>query len=392
VDWERGRAEHLKLSAAAAPQYDELYEYSNYATGSYMNYEVETIEKWTSEAPDRELAIDLGCGTGRDSFVLAKHFDQVWAFDFSPEMVRNAEVNKVRRNAGNVFFRRRDVDLGLLDVPASGASFVNSAFGMGSFVEHVEAFFRDIKRILRPQGVAVFSFYNSIALVNRIKLQWRPALAATPVPEKDILRVDFGGKVYEIAARAYEPADIRRKLEGNFQLLSLTTFPTLSALFPQELFSDESARRLCGSVDHNLAENLDIAAGPYIVAVVRRTGHARKPGQTMGYRRVLELLTRHDVPADLHYHEPVRNMEEVRAILAARADVRHDELVKSILVAVTDDPTRDERHPQLHLFAIPSDRRLDFGKVARLLDKPRSHVKPAFRPPEVRMWSLFNLR
>jgi hypothetical protein len=42
-DWKLHKERHKELSAAAAEKYDELYEKANFATGSYMQYELETI-------------------------------------------------------------------------------------------------------------------------------------------------------------------------------------------------------------------------------------------------------------------------------------------------------------------------------------------------------------
>src|SRR5690349_1685342 len=112
--WKTHKEEHLALSAAAADKYDEIYEHANFATGSYMRYELEVIEKSIQEAPSLSLAIDLGCGTGRDSFALSKHFVQVYAYDFSPEMIRVANKNKMLRRAGNVLFEARDIEDGAL--------------------------------------------------------------------------------------------------------------------------------------------------------------------------------------------------------------------------------------------------------------------------------------
>src|SRR3972149_7696457 len=96
-DWIKGKEQHLALSAAAADLYDELYEHANFATGSYMHYELEMISKYMAQAPSLSLAIDLGCGTGRDSFLLSKQFDQVYGYDFSPEMIRVATKSKLRK-------------------------------------------------------------------------------------------------------------------------------------------------------------------------------------------------------------------------------------------------------------------------------------------------------
>ena len=372
-DWGVGKAEHLRLSEAVAEKYDAVYEDATFATGSYMRFELETIARAGAQAPSSAIAVDLGCGTGRDAFGLTKHFDQVYGFDFSPEMVRVATRNKLRRRAGNAGFDVLDVETERLPLDDSSAALVNSGFGLGSFLNNLEPVFREVRRVLLPKGIALFSFYNSDALVNSLDLEWKPALAARAVPGKDRLRVEFEDSSYEISARAYSVKDIRRRLEGNFRIVELLTFPTLTALFPQALFRSEKARALCTKVDQLLAANLDIAAGPYILAVCQKGGTTPRTRALMGYERVLELLRHHGIEPELRTHAPVRNMAEVQTVLEAPPS----EMAKSVLMAV--DPKESgadaETRAELYLVAIPASRKLDVGSLARLLDKKREDLR-----------------
>lgn len=372
-DWEAGKAEHLRLSQAVAERYDEVYESATFATGSYMRFEVETISRACLQAPATSIAVDLGCGTGRDAFTLAKHFDQVYGYDFSSEMVRVAARNKLRRHAGNTGFDVLDVEAERLPLDDTSAALVNSGFGLGSFLNNLETVFREVRRVLMPKGIAIFSFYNSDALVNSLNLEWKPALAARAVAGKDRLRVDFENDSYEIAARAYSVRDIRRRLEGNFRIVELLTFPTLTALFPQALFASEKARALCTKVDQLLAANLDIAAGPYILAVCQKGGATPRRHALLGYERVLELLRNHGIEPELRTHAPVTNMAQVQAVLEASPS----EMAKSVLVAVDpkDAQADGETRAELYLLAIPANRKLDVGSLARLLDKKREQVR-----------------
>jgi len=371
--WEEGKRQHLALSAEAADRYDEIYEKANFATGSYMRFELENISKFVREAPTRLLAIDLGCGTGRDSFHLAKQFSQVYAYDLSPDMIRVANANKLKRHVGNVLFEVKDLEDGPLPIADDSAALINSAFGMGSFVRNLEQFFREVRRALQPGGVALFSFYSTAALVNQLQLEWRPALAARVVPGEDVLQVDFEDRSFRIAAKAYAPADLKRKIEGNFKLLEMTTFPTLSALFPQSLFQNPSACALCTSVDKLLATNLAIAAGPYIVVACQKGGKALKEKRVTGYERVLELLKFHAIPLDIREHAPVRTMADVEKVLEAPTC----QMVKSILIAALtkDEPLPEDLSAELFLIAIPADRELSMGKVAAVLGRSRKRLR-----------------
>lgn len=371
--WADGKARHLALSAAAAERYDELYEQANFATGSYMKYEIKKLRDAATLAPDHEIAVDLGCGTGRDTFELARTFRQVYGYDFSPDMIRVANKNKVTKTVGNVTFDVSDVERGLGDLDSESASLVNSAFGMGSFVERIEDLAQTARRLLKPSGVAVFSFYNREALVNALELSWRPALAARPVPGERLLRVDFGGVTYDIAAVMYSVEEVKRKLSSHFDVAEISTYPTLTALFPQSLFDSPTAQSLCVHVDDSLADNPALRIGPYIVAVVRKRGRISRPLPQLGYRRVLHLLDLHHIDASrLVQHQPVRNMGDVQA---AFPDVDPGCMIKAILISYAKDS--NTQRTKLYLMAIPADRRLDFGKVATLLGARRSEISMA---------------
>ncbi len=380
-NWKTNKEEHLKLSAVAAEKYDDLYEKANFATGSYMRYELETVKRFIINAPSRNIALDLGCGTGRDSFYLSKHFQQVYGYDFSPEMIFFAEKNKLHKRIGNVSFQVLDIEEHELPWDANTIPFINTAFGMGSFVQNLERLFREVKRVLQPSGLAIFSFYNSDALVNKLELQWRPALAARVVEGEDSLEVDFEGNKFKIAARAYSVKEIKKKITNSFgenNLIEITTFPTLSALFPQELFINDKTKELCTRVDTLLANNLDIAAGPYIVAVCKKGGRHKKPEILKGYASVLNLLKSHhiDTSVRIKEHGPVKTMEDVKKVL----DAEPNAMIKSILVQIkneTNESDLSHLHKNLFLIGLSEDRKLDFSKLATILDVSRKKLEMA---------------
>jgi ubiquinone/menaquinone biosynthesis C-methylase UbiE/prolyl-tRNA editing enzyme YbaK/EbsC (Cys-tRNA(Pro) deacylase) len=380
-NWQSKKEAHKALSEVAAAKYDELYESANFATGSYMRYEAEIIKQWVEKSPlPRHLAIDLGCGTGRDTVILSKHFEQVFGYDFSPAMISCAQKRKLSNQLGNILFEVLDVENNMLPVDAASVGLVNTAFGMGSFVQHPDKLFREVRRVLVPGGIAIFSFYNSEALVNRLNLEWTPALAARLLPDGAGLRVMFEGSNYDIAAIPYTPSEIRKKLEGVFKVQELTTFPTLSALFPQSLFADTTARALCTKVDQLLATNIDIGAGPYIVAICQKGRRIDKVEPLSGYAKVLELIKHHNIPFDIREHAPVLTMDDVRNALH---DIDHAHMVKSVLIAAE----REKRHqvpqefekspPELFLLAVPATMKADLSKFCKLIGKHRNEVRQA---------------
>jgi len=266
--WAELKETHKSLSAAAASSYDEIYENSNHATGIYMRYEEDLIHKSINHIPSKKIAAVLGSGTGRESFALAKHFDKVFGLDFAPEMTEQAQINQKKRNVTNTFFMTLDVEHDPLPFLDHSVDFINSAFGMGSFVLNPTYFFLEIKRVLKPGGRIIFSFYNSQAFINQLELGWAPAISSRLNHKEEALEVQFGGEVFMIPVVAYSVIEIKAELEKFFTINSITTFPSITSIFPQELFQNERMRKLCLEADLLLAENLELAGGPFIVAVV----------------------------------------------------------------------------------------------------------------------------
>jgi malonyl-CoA O-methyltransferase len=96
--------------------------------------------------------LDLGCGTGRHALRLAAAGAKVTALDLSPGMLQEA-----RAKAGTL-----DLDFRLHDL-TQPLPFPEAAFDLavsGLVLEHLEdldAFFRELARVLKPGGRAVVS-------------------------------------------------------------------------------------------------------------------------------------------------------------------------------------------------------------------------------------------
>ena len=96
--------------------------------------------------------LDLGCGTGRHALWLAEQGGRVTAVDFSAQM-----LDQARAKPGAAAVRWLCHDLATpLPLPDGGFDLAVS----GLVLEHVEdlaAFFRELRRLLRPGGRAVLS-------------------------------------------------------------------------------------------------------------------------------------------------------------------------------------------------------------------------------------------
>jgi len=101
---------------------------------------------------DRVHALDLGCGTGRHTEWLASDGAVVTALDFSPGM-----LDAARKKVGSADVRFQTHDL---HDPLPVADGSHDLVVSGLVVEHLgdlQAFFREIRRVLRSEGRAVIS-------------------------------------------------------------------------------------------------------------------------------------------------------------------------------------------------------------------------------------------
>ena len=383
--WEEGKRVHLRLSADAGGTYNSVADKEYFATGAYMSYELRVLDQFVRSASDRKLALDLGCGTGRVTLVLAEQFGQVRGYDFSAESISIAELQKLRSGAGNIHLEICDLETDFPSLPEGCASFVRAGFGMGSFFQHLEQLTAHLEKVLCPGGIALLSFYNKDALVYRADLSWKPALAARVLGgNTPLVEVNPGnGHTYPIPAQSYSAQFIEQHFSSRFELLHLTTYPTLCALFPKEVFARSENRQLLLAVDQLLAENSEVAGGPYILAVIKK----REARQRLQHGPAIEVLRNHNIPFESREHAVVSTVDDVLEQL----DLPVDTMVKSVVISVKSDLANDEIHhdePRFYVVALQASRKVDFGKLARVLAIKRSNIQFA-TPAQVQQFTGF---
>jgi SAM-dependent methyltransferase/prolyl-tRNA editing enzyme YbaK/EbsC (Cys-tRNA(Pro) deacylase) len=325
-----------------------------------MEYEAAHIQDLIDGLSPRNLALDLGCGEGRITFQLADHFDLVLGYDFSPGMISIANQLRIHKAAGNIRFQVRDLELELLkDIQTGTVDFVAATFGMGSFFRQPERLFREVNRVLRPDGRAVFSFYNKSALVNELALpdDWESSLAAvvSPTSEHGLVVTRGPGVSYDISARAYDVDEVRRLCEKHFNRNSILTYPSITAILPQSVAGHADAALICDRIDQVLAKEQNLPFGAYIMATATRGGGAalNADKRPVGYVRLLDVLDRSGVSCDRREHQPVQSMQDVFGII----DAPHECLLKAVLMRVRR-PSQDNEPLKYVLCVVSAENRV----------------------------------
>ncbi len=117
---------------------------------------VEWTLSWAGDALSRERALELGCGLGRDTVHLARHFEHVDAVDVSPTMVSHAQALDPPDNVTFTALSGRDLQP-LADDTFTYA-FSHLVFQHISETEVIASYLAEISRVLKPRGVAQVQF------------------------------------------------------------------------------------------------------------------------------------------------------------------------------------------------------------------------------------------
>lgn len=135
----------------AAPAFKDLFslQAADYARFRPV-YPPELYAWLAAQAPARRLAVDVGTGNGQAAVALAAHFQRVIGVEPSDGQRANATP------APNVDYRPGTAEATGLD--AGSADLLTVAQAIHWF-KH-DAFFREVRRVVRPQGLLAFWCYG----------------------------------------------------------------------------------------------------------------------------------------------------------------------------------------------------------------------------------------
>ena len=106
---------------------------------------------------DHDLAVDIGCGTGQITSIIAPKFKKVYGFDTSAKMLESAT------KAENIVYEVGNAE----DLPLLKDSSVDLVtVGQAAHWFNFETWFKEMHRILKPNGTLSFWSYNEIQFTD----------------------------------------------------------------------------------------------------------------------------------------------------------------------------------------------------------------------------------
>ncbi|XP_022096038.1 putative methyltransferase DDB_G0268948 [Acanthaster planci] len=112
-----------------------------------------------------KLAVDVGCGSGQNTRPLAPYFEKVIGVDVSEAQIKVAQSLK---NPPNVEFRTGSAED--IAVPDRSVDLITCAESVHWF--DVDAFFREMDRVLKPNGcIAIYSYNNILPWVEGVAVK-----------------------------------------------------------------------------------------------------------------------------------------------------------------------------------------------------------------------------
>lgn len=173
-----------------------------------------------------QRVLDIGCGTGEETIVLASAGIEVVAVDASEKMLNVLEAKLERRGLSELVtpVRLRSSEIASMVSQFGEGSFdgAYASFSL-SYEKDLKAVVRGLARLLKPGSLFLCSVFNRLSLSELVisLLALHPALAGRRLRERVLHKV--GGRYVSIYARA--PQEFLEKFRPAFRPISITSFP-----------------------------------------------------------------------------------------------------------------------------------------------------------------------
>lgn len=296
MSYEQLKGNLLRLTGELAESYEASYTLQYPATQIYLDFERQIIEETIEELSilQRDRALDIGCGTGTATFHLARYFDRVDGIDISESMLVQARINATNLGRCEPPFHRVDAWQGKPNepiaytdktrfmvgdveenstwsrIPDGCMHLVVMTLGTGGDFKNLRLILGQIRRVLRPKGRFVLSFYNADALYAKLPMQpWTSSLAAVMDHERCCIDVRFQSRIYSLFAQAYTADQIDDLLPGNLVTTNSYTCPTVAPIIPPSVLVDPTVYERQKKMDIALAGTAN--QGAYLLVTGRKS-------------------------------------------------------------------------------------------------------------------------
>jgi SAM-dependent methyltransferase len=198
---------------------EEMMQFKDYFSGHATDYAkyrprypAALFEYLASLTPQHERAWDCATGNGQAAFGLASFFEQVIATDASEAQLRSAprheKISYRLATAGRTDIESRSVDL------------VTVAQALHWF--DLEAFYAEVRRVLKPSGVLAVWAYNLLEIAPEIDAKLKEFYSETVGPYWPPERrfVEDGYRSIAFPFRELAPPALRMEADWNLHELS----------------------------------------------------------------------------------------------------------------------------------------------------------------------------
>jgi len=221
---------------------------------SRPGYDPQLFAKLAELAPGRELAWDVGCGSGQATIDLASHFDRVVGTDVSQPQLDRAPITD------NISYRCEPSDRSSLEANSVDLTLVAQALHWFD----IDAFYNEVRRVSKPGGLLAVISYNLLEatpevdiLIHRLYNEvlngyWAPERAHV---ENGYRTIPFPFQRIEMpSAMLTARWDLRRFMNYLESWSAVATYKEKNGADPLAPFRDEFAR-CWGDPQHRMTIN-----------------------------------------------------------------------------------------------------------------------------------------
>ena len=211
--------------------------------------------------------LELACGTGNHAFELEKLGYRLLATDYSEDLLREAE-RKAKSNKSAVEFRSADMRSFALDeLPFDAVICLFDSIGYVQSNEAIGAVLQHVHQHLRPEGLFIFEFWHSLAMLNH----YDPVrVRRWPVPGGELLRISTTqlDEAKNLAQVSYEIYELRNDQSyERLQETQVNRFFSVEEM--KQLVSKNQFQALAWLNGYTWDENIDDECW-HVLAIARR--------------------------------------------------------------------------------------------------------------------------